>query len=92
MNFLTDLLSRILGGVGSIIAAALILVIAFVAAAIVKSLVLKLVDKTKLKDVLAKVDNADKPGSGRNSLASWYICWCSCCSCPASFPHWDWAV
>ncbi len=68
MNFLTDLLSRILGGVGSIIAAALILVIAFVAAAIVKSLVLKLVDKTKLKDVLAKVDNADKPGSGREFI------------------------
>lgn len=68
MSFLTNLLSSILGGVGSIIAAALILLVAFVVASIVKSLVLKLIDKTKLKDFLGKVDTEDKPGSAREFI------------------------
>ncbi|MDE7223670.1 MAG: mechanosensitive ion channel [Acetatifactor sp.] len=65
MTFLTNLLSSILGGVGSIIAAALILLIAFIVASIVKSLVLKLIDKTRLRNILAKADTEDKPGSAR---------------------------
>ncbi|MBD5528580.1 MAG: mechanosensitive ion channel [Lachnospiraceae bacterium] len=68
MGFLTDLLSSILGGVGSIIAAALILLVAFVVASIVKSLVLKLIDKTKLRNFLAKVDTEDKPGGAREFI------------------------
>lgn len=68
MTFLTDLLSSILGGVGSIIAAALILVVAFIVASIVKSLVLKLIDKTKLRNFLAKVDTEDKPGGAREFI------------------------
>ncbi|MDE5747723.1 MAG: mechanosensitive ion channel [Acetatifactor sp.] len=68
MTFLTNLLSSILGGVGSIIAAALILLVAFVVASIVKSLVLKLIDKTKLRNVLAKVDTEDKPGGAREFI------------------------
>lgn len=65
MQYLTNLLSSIFGGIGSIIVAALILVVAFVAAAIVKSLVLKLIDKTKLKDILTKADAEGKAGSAR---------------------------
>ena len=68
MGFLTDLLSSILGGVGSIIAAALILLVAFVVASIVKSLVLKLIDKTKLRNFLAKVDTEDTPGGAREFI------------------------
>lgn len=68
MGFLTDLLRSILGGVGSIVAAALILLVAFIVASIVKSLVLKLIDKTKLKDVLAKADTEDKPGSAKEFI------------------------
>lgn len=68
MTFLTNLLSSILGGVGSIIAAALILLVAFVVASIVKSLVLKLIDKTKLRNFLAKVDTEDKPGGAREFI------------------------
>lgn len=65
MDFLARILSNILGGVGTIVAAALILVVAFVVAAIVKSLVLKLVEKTKLQEILAKADTEDKPGSAK---------------------------
>lgn len=65
MQYLTNLLSSIFGGIGSIIVAALILVVAFVAAAIVKSLVLKLIDKTKLKDILTKADAEGKAGSAK---------------------------
>lgn len=68
MQFVTNLLDSILGGIGSIVVAALILVIAIVAAAIVKSLVLKLIDKTRLKDILAKVDTQDKPGSTKEFI------------------------
>lgn len=68
MSYLTNFLSRILGGVGSIVAAALTLVIAFVVAAIVKSLVLKLIDKTKLQSILAKADAQDKPGSAKEFI------------------------
>lgn len=68
MGFLTDLLSSILGGVGSIIAAALILLIAFIVASIVKSLVLKLIDKTRLRNALAKADTEDKPGSAKEFI------------------------
>lgn len=68
MDFITNLLSSILGGVGSIIAAALILLVAFIVASIVKSLVLKLIDKTKLRNVLAKVDTEDKPGGAREFI------------------------
>lgn len=69
MTFLTNFLNSILGGVGSIIAAALILLIAFIVAAIVKSLVLKLIDKTKLQNILAKADTADKPGSAKEFIS-----------------------
>lgn len=68
MSYLTNLLSSILGGVGSIIAAALILLVAFIVASIVKSLVLKLIDKTKLRNILAKADTEDKPGSAREFI------------------------
>lgn len=68
MQYLTNLLNSILGGIGSIVAAALILVIAFVVAAIVKSLVLKLIDKTKLKDILTKADTEGKPGSAKEFI------------------------
>lgn len=68
MQYLTNLLNSILGGIGSIVAAALILVIAFVVAAIVKSLVLKLIDKTKLKDILTKADAEGKPGSAKEFI------------------------
>ncbi len=68
MQYLTNLLNSILGGIGSIVAAALILVVAFVVAAIVKSLVLKLIDKTKLKDILTKADTEGKPGSAKEFI------------------------
>ena len=68
MNGLANWINGILGGGGSIVAAALVLVIAFVVAAIVKSLVLKVIDKTKLKDTLGKIDTGDKPGSGREFI------------------------
>ncbi|MCM1117895.1 MAG: mechanosensitive ion channel [bacterium] len=68
MDFLRDLLEKVLGGVGAIVAALLILLVAFVVASIVKSLVLKLVDKTKLKDVLTKADTEGKPGSAKEFI------------------------
>ena len=68
MQYFTNLLNSILGGIGSIVVAALILVVAFVAAAIVKSLVLKLIDKTKLKDILSKADTEGKPGSSKEFI------------------------
>lgn len=68
MEFLANLFGSILGGVGSIIWAALILLIAFIVASIVKSLVLKLIDKTKLQDVLTKADTEGKPGSAREFI------------------------
>lgn len=68
MNFLTNLLSSFLGGVGSIIAAALILLVAVIVASIVKTLVLKLVDKTRLQNILAKADTEDKPGSAKEFI------------------------
>lgn len=69
MEFLTNLRNNILGGIGSIVSALLILVVAFIAASIVKSLVLKLIDKTKLREVLAKADADNRPGSAREFIA-----------------------
>ncbi|MFG6355292.1 MAG: mechanosensitive ion channel [Acetatifactor sp.] len=68
ISALSEFLGRIVGGLGSIVVAALILVIAFVVASIVKSLVLKLIDKTKLHNVLAKIDTEDKPGGAREFI------------------------
>lgn len=68
ISALTEFLGRIVGGLGSIVVAALILVVAFVVASIVKSLVLKLIDKTKLRNVLAKIDTEDKPGGAREFI------------------------
>lgn len=68
ISALTEFLGRIVGGLGSIVVAALILVVAFVVASIVKSLVLKLIDKTKLRNILAKIDTEDKPGGAREFI------------------------
>ena len=53
---------------GSIICAALILLVAVIVASIVKSLVLKLIDKTKLQAILAKADTEGKPGSAKEFI------------------------
>lgn len=68
MDYLAKLFSSILGGVGAVVWAALILVVAFIVASIVKSLVLKLIDKTKLQDILAKADTEGKPGSAKEFI------------------------
>lgn len=56
-QFLSSFISAIGTGVWAVISAALILVIAFVVAGIVKSLVLKLLGKGKMNDLLGKVDS-----------------------------------
>ena len=58
MNFLDAILTVITTGVWSVVSAVLILVAAFVVAAIVKSLVLKLLNKGKVSEVLEKADAA----------------------------------
>lgn len=58
MDFLSSFLAAIGNGVWSVIAAALILVAAFIVAAIVKSLVLKLLGKGKMGEFLDKMDSA----------------------------------
>lgn len=56
-QFLSSFISAVGTGVWAVISAALILVIAFVVAGIVKSLVLKLLGKGKMNDLLGKVDS-----------------------------------
>lgn len=58
MNFIRSLLSAVGNGIWSVLAAALILVAAFVVAGIVKSLVLKLLKKGKVGQFLDKLDSA----------------------------------
>lgn len=58
-QFINSIISVIGPGVWSVISAALILVIAFVVASIVKSLVLKLLGKGKLNDFFSKLDSAE---------------------------------
>lgn len=58
MNFLNSFVVALGNGIWSVIAAALILVAAFVVAAIVKSLVLKLLGKGKVGQFLDKMDSA----------------------------------
>lgn len=58
MNFFDAILTVITTGVWSVVSAVLILVAAFVVAAIVKSLVLKLLNKGKVSEVLKKADAA----------------------------------
>lgn len=58
MRFVDAILAVITTGVWSVVGAVLILVAAFVVAAIVKSLVLKLLNKGKVSEVLEKADAA----------------------------------
>ncbi|MCM1063580.1 MAG: mechanosensitive ion channel [Eubacterium sp.] len=64
MRFIDSFLAAIGNGIWSVIAAALILVAAFVVAAIVKSLVLKLLGKGKVGEFFDKLDSADGDGKG----------------------------
>lgn len=71
MAFITNFLSSLASTFGSVVTAAIILLVAFIAAGIAKSLVLKLIEKTKLNDMLAKVEPAvsGKPGSAKDFIA-----------------------
>lgn len=62
MDILGSFFAAIGNGIWSVIAAALILVAAFIVAAIVKSLVLKLLGKGKVGQFLDKMDSADGEG------------------------------
>lgn len=62
MDFISSFVAAIGNGIWSVIAAALILVAAFIVAAIVKSLVLKLLGKGKVGQFLDKMDSADGEG------------------------------
>ena len=57
-----DFLQQFLAAIPPIVKALLLLVLAFIVAAIAKSLVTKLIQKTKLNDLLAKADG-ERPGS-----------------------------
>ncbi len=57
IDFLTQLLSKIINGIGGVLAAALLLLLAFVIASIVRNLVVKLLKKTKLAQL-----NMAQPG------------------------------
>lgn len=72
MNFISSFLSAVGNGIWSVIAAALILLVAFVVAGIVRSSVLKLLGKGKVGQFLDKLDSAGgedgKPGSTREFI------------------------
>lgn len=72
MSFFTSIVSAIGSGVWSVIAAALILVAAFVVAAIVKSLVLKLLGKGKIGQFFDKIDSANS-AEGKNGNTKEFI-------------------
>lgn len=72
MGFFTSIVSAIGSGVWSVIAAALILVAAFVVAAIVKSLVLKLLGKGKIGQFFDKIDSANS-AEGKNGNTKEFI-------------------
>ena len=57
IDFLSQLLSKIINGIGGVLAAALLLLLAFVIASIVRNLVVKLLKKTKLAQL-----NMAQPG------------------------------
>ena len=57
IDFFTQLLSKIINGIGGVLAAALLLLLAFVIASIVRNLVVKLLKKTKLAQL-----NMAQPG------------------------------
>lgn len=60
-------LQKILDAIPAIIKAALLLVLAFIVAAIVRALVIKLIEKTKLNEILGKADG-DKPGQTKTFI------------------------
>ena len=62
--YLNSILTTLTSGVWAVISAALILVVAVVVASVVKSLVLKILDKEKVKNILAKVDSAGDSDGG----------------------------
>ena len=71
MDFVDAILAIITTGVWSVVSAVLILVAAFVVAAIVKSLVLKLLNKGKVSVILEKADAAgvdSKPGATKEFI------------------------
>jgi len=64
MEYLMSSLGSLVAGVGSVVKAALILVVAVIVANIVKSAVLKLLGKGKVAELLSKMDaEGAKPGS-----------------------------
>ncbi len=71
MNFINSFMSAVGNGIWSVIAASLILIVAFVVAAIVRSLVLKLLSGGKVGQFLEKLDAAGgegKPGSTKEFI------------------------
>lgn len=70
MAFITNFLSSLASTFGSVITAAVILLVAFIAAGIAKSLVLKLINKTKLNEWLANLETtmSGKPGSAKDFI------------------------
>lgn len=71
MNFINSFMSAVGNGIWSVIAASLILIVAFVVAAIVRSLVLKLLSGGKVGQFLEKLDAAggeDKHGSTKEFI------------------------
>lgn len=72
MGFFTSIVSAIGSGVWSVIAAALILVVAFVVAAIVKSLVLKLLGRGRIGQFFDKLDSANS-AEGKNGNTKEFI-------------------
>ncbi len=69
MSIINSILSVVTGGVWVVVKAALFLLVAFVVAALVKSLVLKLLGKGKVADFLNKMDpEGGKPGSTREFI------------------------
>lgn len=66
--WLQSLLATITNAIGSILTAAIILVVAFVVAGIVKSAVIKLMESTKAGELVSKLDG-EKPGSAKDFIA-----------------------
>lgn len=71
MNLISSFMSAVGNGIWSVLAASLILIVAFVVAAIVRSLVLKLLSRGRVGQFLEKLDAAGgegKPGSTKEFI------------------------
>ncbi len=64
MSYVMSFLNSLWGGVGAVVQAALLLVVAIILANIVKSIVLKLLGKGKVKDVLARIETSSESKAG----------------------------